>query len=198
MKNLTKAAIAGGAGLVLLLGGATTIAYWTDEEDGGGGVIQAGTLDLGTVTGGGWMISHEGSGGEPTEPVPFDPATDQIVPGDLLSYTQDVPVELQGENIAAGFAGTIAVTPTEAGDPDEAFAAALESDPDLIIVELSDVTGDLTLVDGTLTGEGTGTVAVSTQIRFPWGTEGEFNTAKLGSVSFAVDYTLTQVPANAA
>lgn len=198
MKKSTKALIAGGVGAALLLGGAGTIAYWTDEANGGNGTITAGSLDIGTVSGSGWEISHQGDGtGEPTEPVAFDPATDQIVPGDLLSYTQSIPVTLEGENIAATFDGVIDVTATGTEPANEALAAAIVGE-DLTTTGLTEATGEITLDPDTdvLTGEGTGTVDVTTTITFPWGDAGEFNPAQLGSLDFSVDYTLTQVPGN--
>ncbi|MGO1399443.1 MAG: alternate-type signal peptide domain-containing protein [Brevibacterium yomogidense] len=195
MKNVTKAAIAGGIGVALLLGGAGTVAFWTDSADGGDGIISAGTLDIGTVAGGGWEISHAGSGaGEPTAAEAFDPAADQIVPGDILTYTQSIPVELQGENIAAIFNGDISITPTSEAEADTALADAITAE-DLAATELTGADG-LTLEGDTLTGEGTGSVEVTTTITFPWGEESEFNAAKLGSLDFAVDYTLTQAPNN--
>ena len=170
-------------------------AFWTDSADGGDGIISAGTLDIGTVAGGGWEISHAGSGaGEPTAAEAFDPAADQIVPGDILTYTQSIPVELQGENIAAIFNGDISITPTSEAEADTALADAITAE-DLAATELTGADG-LTLEGDTLTGEGTGSVEVTTTITFPWGEESEFNAAKLGSLDFAVDYTLTQAPNN--
>lgn len=195
MKKSTKALIAGGIGVALLVGGAGTVAFWTDEADGGDGVITAGTLDLGTPAGGGWEISHAGDGsGTATAPVAFNPESDQIVPGDILTYAQNIPVTLEGENIAAQFDGAIDVTANGA-DADTALAAALEKE-DLAATDISGATGDLSFDNGKLTGEGTGNVEVTTTVKFPWGTEGMYNPAKLGSLNFAVDYKLTQVPGN--
>ncbi|WP_167854341.1 alternate-type signal peptide domain-containing protein [Brevibacterium sp. S111] len=196
MKKSTKALIAGGIGVALLVGGAGTVSFWTDEAEGGDGVISAGTLDLGSPAGGGWEISHEGDGsGTATEPVAFDPSADQIVPGDVLSYTQSIPVTLEGENIKAEFNGSIDVTPSTDGTADTALSEAIESE-DLAATGLTGATGDLSLDGETLAGEGDGSVEVTTTITFPWGTEGQYNDAKLGSLNFAVDYTLTQVPGN--
>ncbi|MEY9257454.1 alternate signal-mediated exported protein [Brevibacterium epidermidis] len=196
MKKSTKALIAGGVGVALLVGGASTVSFWTDEAEGGDGVISAGTLDLGTPAGGGWDISHAGDGsGTATDPVAFNPSSDQIVPGDILTYTQSIPVTLEGENIKAEFDGTIDVTPSTDAPADTALSDAIESE-DLAATGLTGATGDLTLDGETLTGEGEGTVEVTTTITFPWGTEGQYNDAKLGALNFAVDYTLTQVPGN--
>ena len=196
MKKSTKALIAGGIGVALLVGGAGTVSFWTDQEDGGNGVISAGTLELGTPAGGGWEISHEGdSSGTATEPVAFNPGSDQIVPGDILTYTQSIPVTLEGENIKAEFNGNIDVTPDSDADADNKLADAITGD-DLAATGLTGATGDLSLDGETLTGEGEGTVEVTTTITFPWGTEGQYNDAKLGALDFAVDYTLTQVPGN--
>jgi alternate signal-mediated exported protein len=196
VKKSTKALIAGGIGVALLVGGAGTVSFWTDEAEGGDGVISAGTLDLGSPAGGGWEISHEGDGsGTATEPVAFDPSADQIVPGDVLSYTQSIPVTLEGKNIKAEFNGSIDVTPSTDGTADTALSEAIESE-DLAATGLTGATGDLSLDGETLAGEGDGSVEVTTTITFPWGTEGQYNDTKLGSLNFAVDYTLTQVPGN--
>lgn len=196
MKKSTKALIAGGIGVALLVGGAGTVAFWTDEADGGDGVITAGTLDLGTPAGGGWEISHAGDGsGTATAPVAFNPESDQIVPGDILTYTQNIPVTLEGENIAAEFDGVIDVAAASGDANDTALADALETD-DLAATGVTGATGDLALDGEKLTGEGTGSVEVTTTVKFPWGAEGDYNPAKLGSLNFAVDYTLTQVPGN--
>ncbi|AMT92428.1 hypothetical protein A2T55_00165 [Brevibacterium linens] len=196
MKKSTKALIAGGIGVALLVGGASTVSFWTDEAEGGDGVISSGTLDLGTPAGGGWEISHEGNGsGTATEPVAFNPGSDQIVPGDILTYTQSIPVTLEGENIKAEFNGNLDVTPSTAADADAALAEAITAQ-DLAASGLTDATGSLTLDGETLTGEGDGSVEVTTTVTFPWGAEGDYNDAKLGSLNFAVDYTLTQVPGN--
>jgi alternate signal-mediated exported protein len=198
VKKSTKALIAGGIGVALLVGGASTVSFWTDEAEGGDGVISSGTLDLGTPAGGGWEISHAGDGsGTATEPVEFDPADGQIVPGDILTYTQSIPVTLEGENIRAEFDGTIDVTPSTGADADSKLAAAITKD-DLAATGLTGADGNLALdSDGeTLTGEGNGTVEVTTTITFPWGDEGDYNDTKLGKLNFAVDYTLTQVPGN--
>lgn len=197
MKNSTKALIAGGAGAALLLGGAGTIAYWTDAADGGNGTITAGTLELGTATNGEWTISHQGDGtGDPTGPAPFDPTADQVVPGDTLSYTQSIPVELAGENIAAVFTGEIEVVASNDEAANEALAAAIVGQ-DLAATGMSGADGlEFDPDTGTVTGEGTGTVDVTTTVTFPWGEPGQFNEAQLGSLAFSVDYTLTQVPNN--
>lgn len=196
MKKSTKALIAGGIGVALLVGGASTVSFWTDEAEGGDGVISSGTLDLGTPAGGGWEISHEGDGsGTATGPVEFVPADHHIVPGDILTYTQSIPVTLDGKNIKAEFDGKLDVTPSSGADADSKLVAAITKD-DLAATGLTDATGNLALDGETLTGEGEGTVEVTTTITFPWDAEGDYNDAKLGKLNFAVDYTLTQVPGN--
>ena len=196
MKNVTKAAIAGGIGV--------RHSSWAALAPSPSGPI-APTVVTGSsppersisarspVAAGRWAISAAVSG--PPEPRrAFDPAADQIVPGDILTYTQSIPVELQGENIAAIFNGDISITPTSEAEADTALADAITAE-DLAATELTGADG-LTLEGDTLTGEGTGSVEVTTTITFPWGEESEFNAAKLGSLDFAVDYTLTQVPNN--
>ncbi|MGO2863619.1 MAG: alternate-type signal peptide domain-containing protein [Brevibacterium sp.] len=200
MKNSTKALIAGGVGVALLVGGAGTVAFWTDSEDGGEGVITAGNLDLGDLGDdtGDWTIQHLADPDNPdsaTDPEPFDPKNHHIVPGDILSFTQNVPVTLDGKNIAAHFVGDVTVEAGSGAGSDE-LAKAIEKQ-DLATVEATDATTPLQ-VDGDdiVTGQGTGEVEVTTSVTFPWGTEGQYNDARLGSLSFKVDYTLTQVPGN--
>ena len=196
MKNTTKAAVAGGVGVALLLGGAGTLAFWTDTEEGPEATVQAGTLELGALTGAGWELRHVGNGGTATEWKTFNPG-DQIVPGDELQMTQNVPVTLAGEAIAAQFTGDISVS---SSDPAGAALATALGDPELSATSLSGTSEDFTFDPGTgiVRGEGTGDVAVTTKLSFPWGAADDYNPTKLGTLDFTVDYTLTQVPGNPA
>lgn len=195
MKNTTKAVVAGGVGVALLLGGAGTIAFWTDTETGPQATVQAGTLELNAPTGAGWQLRHVGNGtGTPTAWAAYT-AGDKIVPGDQLRLTQNVPVTLEGKAIAAQFTGDIKVTSSDTAGA--ALAAAL-GDPQLSTTSLSGASDNFTFdsATGTVRGEGHGDVAVTTTVNFPWGTAGQYDATKLGSLDFTVDYTLTQVPGN--
>ena len=84
MNKLTKAALATGVATALLVGGGTTLALWNDAVDvGAGGDITTGALTL-DATGGSWSD---------------DP--DQWVPGDSFTYTTQVSIVAQGDNLSS-------------------------------------------------------------------------------------------------
>ncbi|WP_170163253.1 alternate-type signal peptide domain-containing protein [Bogoriella caseilytica] len=87
---MTKGAVAIGAGVVLLLGGAGTYALWSVTETLDGAVA-TGDLNLELDGAGTWEMNGEA----------FDPATDHIVPGDTVTYTQALTVTAVGENLNA-------------------------------------------------------------------------------------------------
>lgn len=84
MNKLTKAALATGVATALLIGGGSTLALWNDAVDvGAAGDITTGTLTL-DATSGSWSE---------------DP--DQWVPGDSFTYTTQVSVVAQGDNLSS-------------------------------------------------------------------------------------------------
>lgn len=98
MNKKTKGAIAAGAAALLLAGGAGSFALWTDSETMGGGTITAGSLSLsapGTPT---WSTA--------TNPN-VDISTYRAAPGDVLTYTNTVTVNVDGDNLKADFAATL-------------------------------------------------------------------------------------------
>ncbi|NRG41028.1 alternate-type signal peptide domain-containing protein [Rathayibacter sp. VKM Ac-2835] len=107
MKKTTKGAIAAGAAAVLLLGGAGTLAFWSDSEPIDAGAIESGNLTL-EVAPGTWADETPGT----TTGALFDPATDLIVPGDVITYTTAATVSGIGKNLEATFS---AVLPPESG-----------------------------------------------------------------------------------
>ena len=94
MNKVIKGAVAAGAATVLLVGGAGTFAFWSDQATVAGGTLTSGFLSL-DVTNATWTdITH-------TAPGPFDPATDTIVPGDVIRYTANAVVDGDGKNLEA-------------------------------------------------------------------------------------------------
>jgi alternate signal-mediated exported protein len=90
MNKLVKGAIATGVGVVLLMGGAGSLAYWNAGTNLGGATITAGNLSVAPVGSGTWKngaatISAIGS---------F-----RTVPGDSLTFTQDVTLTATGDNL---------------------------------------------------------------------------------------------------
>ena len=99
MNKLTKGAIATAAGIALLLGGAGTFALWNGQTTIAGGTISSGTLAIASTGTPTWKdISSTVVGG-----TTFDPATQKVVPGDVLTLTQQVILSTTGKNLKASF-----------------------------------------------------------------------------------------------
>ena len=94
MNAVTKGAIAAGAAVVLLTSGLGTLAYWSASAPVAGGTLSSGYLSL-NVLDGVWLDVTDGGA------VPFDPAVDKIVPGDVISYTAEAVVAGEGSNLEA-------------------------------------------------------------------------------------------------
>ncbi len=170
-KKVATAAIAGGVGVALLLGGAGTLAYWTDNS-ATSQEIQSGSLSLGTITDE-WTIQN-GSGAAQAFVGP-------IVPGDVLTTTVSVPVDVTGQNMKATLDVTDAVV-----DGDQALEDALQ----VKVVSVNGAAGST----ATVTEDATVPVVIS--VTFPFGTEGQYNDAtELAKAAFSATYTLSQVPA---
>jgi alternate signal-mediated exported protein len=176
MNKLTKAAIAGAAGIALLLGGAGSLAYWNDSADLAGASITAGHLIIEANDDGAW----EDADGA------IDIATFRAVPGDVLSYSATFDVTAIGDNLSATVALTgdsIVAASTDAKDV--ALAALLQESV------VYDVDGTAT---STVTADaGTQTVTVTVTITWPAGAAGVGNAAMDGAVTLAgMTITLTQ------
>ena len=93
MKKSTKGALAAGAAASLLLGGAGSLAYWTSTGTIDGTSISSGHLKLVSPSCDGWKLDNETTA--------FDPAADQIVPGDVLTQVCHYTVDAKGKHILA-------------------------------------------------------------------------------------------------
>jgi alternate signal-mediated exported protein len=181
MRTVTKAIIAGAAGVALLAGGAGSLAYWTDTKSGSDIDIASGDLSLGSISDGtGWTIEQSAADVPvpQTVAVPYVPGTTLVVPGDVLTKTIAVPVSISGLNNKA----TLVVT----------GASTVSNDLS------SQLTAEVTSVNGvpgstdTLTSADNGTVNVVFTVTIPWSAD---NTAKSLTTDFQATYTLTQVSA---
>jgi alternate signal-mediated exported protein len=94
MKNSTliKGTAAIAVGAALLLGGGGTLAAWNAEASAAPGTIVAGDLNVVKTTAGVWK---DRAGAK------IDINTYKVVPGDKLTFTQDVDVTLVGDKMAA-------------------------------------------------------------------------------------------------
>lgn len=94
MKKVTKAAIAAGAAGALMLGGAGTLALWTDDTNVDAGSVSTGHLTMETAGAGVWADASVGAAN-----TAFNPATDHLVPGDKVTYKQNVTIGADGKNL---------------------------------------------------------------------------------------------------
>lgn len=92
MNKMVKGAIATGVGVILLVGGGGTLATWNQNADASMGSVVSGDLNL-TATNGKWTNAVGTA-------IPSIAAY-KVVPGDVLTYTQDVNVTLTGDLMAA-------------------------------------------------------------------------------------------------
>lgn len=100
MNKSTKGAIAAAAAAVLLLGGAGSLAYWTADGEVGGDTINSGTFTLTEVApcaAAEWTLDD----GEDVAGDTFDPASDEIVPGDVLTKECDFTLTAIGKHLRA-------------------------------------------------------------------------------------------------
>ncbi len=107
MNKTTKGTLAAVAAAALLLGGGGTLAYWQATEDVPGGTITAGalTLDAADCDTAGWTVTNAVEG---VTDAAFDIATQDVVPGDVLTKDCSVTVGAEGTNLRAALAVTAA------------------------------------------------------------------------------------------
>lgn len=91
MNKMAKGALATSVGVALLLGGGGTLAVWNVSQTANAGTIVAGDLNL--VAGKGTWTNAKGA--------KIDPAVYKVVPGDVLTYTQELDVTLVGDLMEA-------------------------------------------------------------------------------------------------
>ena len=105
MKNTTliKGSAAIALGAALLLGGGGTLANWNASATQTPGEIVAGDLNVVNATTAGVWKDRTGT-------TIADIAAYKVVPGDKLTYTQDLTVTLKGAKMAANIA-TTGITP---------------------------------------------------------------------------------------
>ena len=156
MSHSTRSLIALATAGILLAGSGATFARWYDEASVGGGQVSTGTLSLSAASTPTWMINTAAQDQTVTPSVPFNPATDKIVPGDVVHYTTDVTLHLSGKNLHA----SLGVNPEEGVDLDG------------LSVSPSYDCGDVNLADLTEADDGT-TCHVTVTVEYPFGAGNE-------------------------
>jgi alternate signal-mediated exported protein len=107
MNKTSKGALAAAAAGALLLGGAGSLAYWTGTASVAGGAINSGELTItdstsGTCAAAPWTLDSAESPAGAT----FDPASETIVPGDVLTKTCSYTIGADGTHLRADLAAS--------------------------------------------------------------------------------------------
>ena len=197
MKTVTKAAIAGVAGVTLLLGGAGTLAFWTDTQAGSVVTIATGNLDLGTpADGSDWALQQNAAdlpaGTAEADPVAY--TTQLLVPGDTLTKTVQIPVVLTGENNRARLDVTAANATGALGD---ALSAEILSINGEAVTTPTDGVATVTLTTAEVAALTDGAVEVEYRVVLDWSAPNATrNLTGANASNFQAQYTLTQVPEN--
>jgi alternate signal-mediated exported protein len=97
MNKMAKGVIATGVGIILLAGGGGTLATWNQAENASMGSVVAGDLNL-TALAGTWKNAKN-------EPI-TNIAAYKVVPGEVLTFTQNLDVILKGNLMAANLTVT--------------------------------------------------------------------------------------------
>lgn len=92
MNKFAKGAVATGVGIILLAGGGGTLATWNQSANSSIGSVVTGDLDLKPAAGT-WKNAKN-------EPI-TDISKYQVVPGEVLTFTQNLTVTLKGKLMAA-------------------------------------------------------------------------------------------------
>lgn len=169
MNKMAKGAIATAAGVVLLVGGGGTLAVWNVEQNANAGKIASGNMQL-TAGDGVWTVN-----GDTVEAA--DLSSYLIVPGDELTYAQEVTATLVGENLEADL--TLA---NEDGINDGFLADTYETSPVTLTTADEEPLETLTEGETTVTAEVTFTFNTSAQ-----GQESANATYDFSGVAFMLD-----------
>ncbi len=188
MNKLVKGAVAGAAGVALLLGGAGTFALWNSSIGVASGTVATGTLAFGSSTGATWTDNSPGA-----LTTTFNPSTQKIVPGDVVSLVQNITINATGKNLQA----QLAYAPSSVAIPSDLTNKIVPT------LTVSKVSGDAVLSGSGTVGSpyvitpssgGTSIFAVTISFAFSSTTAGTAGQAESVDLSGAT-YTLTQIHA---
>ncbi|MEO6531250.1 MAG: alternate-type signal peptide domain-containing protein [Specibacter sp.] len=169
---MAKGAIATGVGIILLAGGGGTLATWNQANTASMGSVVAGDLNLVPVTGSAkWTNAKNQT---------INISSYKVVPGDVLTYTQNLDVTLVGDLMAAKLAVTGAGVDTGFGGNATVAATTLKNSSSGAI-----------LATDVLRPANSGVVTASTTFTFKSATANRDSVA--ASYNFGgVGYSLTQ------
>lgn len=177
MNKMIKGSVAGATGVALLMGGFGTYALWSDSENLSASKVQSGELDIAT-TGGVWDDANTSAADDWT-------ASDKLVPGDKVTYTQTFTVKGTGKNME----GTIKyVKPTVTGDSWSNLTHAVTVTSDNSDVEASGSSGTNFTFDAPF---GTATLTATVTYTLPGGTGNQVDQNKSATLPAAA-FTIQQ------
>ena len=179
MNKMVKGAIATGVGVLLLVGGGGTLATWNQAQNASMGSVVSGDLNL---------VASNGKCTNAAGTAIADISAYRVVPGDVLTYTQDVNVTLTGDLMTA----KLAVTGVGAdGTGSAAFGGAATASATTL------TKGTQILPDAILKPSDSGVVKASTTFTFKSSATGRTATNasySLGNIGYAL---VQQAPASA-
>ena len=167
MNKLVKGSIAAAAGIALLMGGAGSLAYWNDSATVNAGTVTSGVLDVNTGTPGSWS-----------------PSIAKIVPGDTVTYTQQLSLTATGDNLKATVTSNIGTITNNITGSTATSTFVVKTSPGGVVVN---PTSGVYSLNGTYTVDVTITVAFSSSTANQVGQNASVNLSTLA-------VTVTQVP----
>lgn len=155
MNKMIKGAAVAGLGVALLLGGAGTLAVWNDSAESQAEKIQAGDLEV-TAHPGNWTSSLSGAIGAE------DIAQYRVIPGESITYSQQLDVVLVGDELKA----TLKVTGADVTE-----GSTFQPGDVMVSSELTNSEGEI-LPEDILTEKDSGVVNASVTFTFDAETTG--------------------------
>ncbi|MEE6274207.1 alternate-type signal peptide domain-containing protein [Georgenia wangjunii] len=138
-RKATKAVVATALGVALLAAGGSTFANWSDTQEYGANDINSGLLTL-TSTGGEWTNSLGDD---------VDLAAYAVVPGEVLTFSDTVTINAEGDILAATLATNVA---TIAAGSSAAAEGSVPTEQDVALADAL-VASYVFTVDGTVVNE---------------------------------------------
>ena len=93
MNKMIKGSLVGGTGIALLMGGFGTYALWSDSGTAAGSSVSSGELDIAANT-----ATWADASADATSAT-WNPASDVVVPGDVIKRTQTFTIKGTGKNL---------------------------------------------------------------------------------------------------
>jgi alternate signal-mediated exported protein len=144
VNKFLKSSLATTAGVALLLGGAGTLALWNDTAGINAGTVTSGVLDVTNASAGSW-----------------DKTIAKIVPGDTITYTDELQLTATGDNLKATVVSNIAAITNNITGATVTSTIVVTDSSDAVVTPAA---GKYTLGGGSYTATVTLTVTFPTSV----------------------------------